>query len=83
MNKDIDYYRSLPYRRIVELTEDESGRYYLARIAEVRGVGGDGATREEALQTLTEAFDAYLSVCLEDGLDIPEPAEPRTVALGR
>jgi predicted RNase H-like HicB family nuclease len=83
MTKDIDYYRSLPYQRTAELVEDESGRYYLARIEEMRGLGGDGDTPEAALRDLDAAFEAYVSVCLEDGLEIPEPAEPRTAARGR
>jgi predicted RNase H-like HicB family nuclease len=83
MNREIDHYRSLPYHRTVEFVEDESGRYYLAGILEIPGIGGDGDTPEAALRDLDAAFEAYVSVCLEDGLDIPEPAEPRTVTRGR
>ena len=83
MSRDRDYYRRLPYRRVVEVQEEAGARYYLARIAEIAGLGGDGATEEEALLRLEEAFDAYLTVCLAEDLEIPEPAEPRSAALGR
>jgi len=81
--RDLEYYRSLPYRRTVELIDDESGRYYLARIVELRGVGGDGETPEAAVRDLEQAFETYVRVCLDDGLEIPEPTEPRTAAGSR
>ena len=83
MSRDLEYYRRLAYRRVVELREENGERYYLARIVEIPALGGDGQTEEEARRRLDEAFEAYVAVCLADGLDIPEPAAPRTAALGR
>lgn len=83
MSRDPEYYRRPPYRRVVELREEDGERYYLARLAEIPALGGDGRSEEEALRSLDEAFEAYLAVCLEEGLDMPEPTASRGAALGR
>ena len=82
MSSDPECYRRLPYRRFVELREEDAERYYLARLAEIPTLGGDGQSEEEALRSLNEAFEAYLAVCLEEGLDIPEPTVSPEAALG-
>ena len=40
------------------------------------GCHSQGETVEEALANVTEAITLYLEVLEEDGLPIPEPAEP-------
>lgn len=77
MSRDPEYYRRLPYRRVVELREEDGEHYYLARVAEIPALGGDGRSEEEALRSLDEAFGDYLAVCLEEGLDIPGPTASR------
>jgi len=83
MTKDLEHYRRLPYRRVIEPSEDDGQRYYIARIVEIPALGGDGPTREDAHRRLDEAFEAYITVCLAEGLEIPEPAASQTAALGR
>jgi predicted RNase H-like HicB family nuclease len=83
LSRDPEYYRRLPYRRVAELREEGGERYYLARLAEIPALGGDGESEEEALRSLDETFEAYLAVCLEEGLDIPQPITSRGAALGR
>ena len=83
MSRDPEYYRRLPYRRVVEMREEGGERYYLARLAEIPALGGDGRSEEEALRNLDQAFEDYLAVCLEEDLDIPEPTASRGAALGR
>jgi predicted RNase H-like HicB family nuclease len=82
LSRDPEYCRHLPYRRVVEHREEDGERYYLARLAEITALGGDGQSEEEALRSLDEAFEAYLTVCLEEGLDIPELSASRGTALG-
>jgi predicted RNase H-like HicB family nuclease len=83
VNRDPEYYRHLPYQRVVEFREEGGERYYLARLVEIPALGGDGRSEGEALRSLNEAFEAYLAVCLEEGLDIPEPTTSHEAALGR
>ena len=54
----------------VELDQDEDGRWS-ASIPVLPGCGTWGATREEALEALKEASQAYIDVLLEDGRPIP------------
>ena len=78
MKKTLGYYRQLPYERTLEVRQEGSGRYFLFRIAEIPTVAGDGATKDEALTHLKEAFDDYVGWRLEDGLSIPMPERPVT-----
>lgn len=69
-------YRRLPYRPVVELTEDPDGdAYFLARIAEIPPLRIDGTTREAALLTLDEMFDDFLQGLIDAGDEVPLPAE--------
>ena len=54
----------------VELDQDEDGRWS-AGIPTLPGCGTWGETREEALEALKEASQAYIDVLLEDGRPIP------------
>jgi len=83
MKKTLGYYRQLPYERTLEVRQEGSGRYFLYRIAEIPAVGGDGATKDEALTHLKEAFDDYVSWRLEDGLSIPMPQRPVTKSVSK
>lgn len=73
MKKDLAYYRTLPYTRLVEQVTDEAGSYYVARIEELRGCLAAGDTRLEAVANLKGAFDEYIEALLGWGSDIPEP----------
>ena len=57
----------------VELDQDEDGRWS-ASIPTLPGCGTWGKTREEALEALKEASQAYIDVLLEDGRPIPAEA---------
>jgi predicted RNase H-like HicB family nuclease len=74
MNKDLAYYRALPYGREWIPRDDESGRYFVVRLVEIPEIYGCGATKQEALSNLREAFDDQILWALEEGLDIPVPA---------
>ncbi|MDW8141678.1 MAG: type II toxin-antitoxin system HicB family antitoxin [Candidatus Bipolaricaulota bacterium] len=59
----------------VELEQDDDGRWS-ATIPALAGCGAWGYTKEEALQALREAAQAYLEVSLTEGrLSLPEIAQ--------
>lgn len=73
MIKDMEYYLSLDYDIIVrELDEDEGGGYF-AYYKDIKGVMGDGATKEEAINDVKEAFKEYVKVSIKNGDTITEP----------
>jgi predicted RNase H-like HicB family nuclease len=61
----------------VELEQDEDGRWS-AGIPALPGCAVWGYTKEEALNSLREAAQAYLEVLFEDGRPLPEEAEETT-----
>ena len=70
MNKDLNYYLSLPYP--IELIPDEDG-YWFAQIPLLPGCMTQGASRNEVLEMLDEAKELWLETSLEEGIPIPEP----------
>lgn len=70
MNKDLNYYLSLPYP--IELIPDEDG-YWFARIPLLEGCMTNGDNREDALGMIDDAKQLWLETALEVGKAIPEP----------
>jgi antitoxin HicB len=70
MNKDLDYYMSLPYT--IQLTPDEDG-YWFAEIPLLEGCMTNGESQTDALTMLDDAKRAWLTTALAIGLSIPEP----------
>lgn len=68
-----DEYLRLPYTRLVQEMNDESGHYFYGKILELDGCQSTGDTIEELYQNLNEAMEGYLEVKLENGLEIPQP----------
>jgi predicted RNase H-like HicB family nuclease len=75
MERDLQFYRALPYSRTVSLVEDDGGdgTYFLAHVEELPSVKADGESHVEALYNLSLAFDDYISAMLAVGRAIPEP----------
>ena len=72
--RDISYYRQLPYRRIVELIEEDDGQdYFVARIEDLPWIKIHGETREDALHRLDEISDDCIQSMLDDDGEVPEP----------
>jgi antitoxin HicB len=65
----------------VEKTTDDHPIYF-ARILEVEGCFGQGATHEAAIEDLRLAMVDFFESLLEDGLPVPEPAQLITSTLG-
>jgi predicted RNase H-like HicB family nuclease len=73
-DKDLHFYRALPYTRRCEPAVEPAGdRYWLAWIEELPGCKTDGASEAEAMQHLDDLFDEYITAKLDWGSDIPEP----------
>ena len=70
MNKDLDYYLSLPYT--IELTPDEDG-YWFVEISLLPGCMTQGTSRHEALDMIDEAKALWIETALAEGIEIPEP----------
>ncbi|MBQ8625825.1 MAG: toxin-antitoxin system HicB family antitoxin [Agathobacter sp.] len=69
----ITEYMKLPYTRLVQEMNDESGHYFYGRILELDGCQSTGETLEELYENLSEAMEGYLEVKLENHLPIPLP----------
>lgn len=67
-------YMKLPYTRLVQEMNDESGHYFYGRILELDGCQSTGDTLDELYESLNEAMEGYIEVKLENNLPIPEPA---------
>ena len=70
VEKDLAYYKSLPYKEVIEA--DPAGGY-VGYVPELRGCITQAETKEEILTMLEDAKEAWLSSALEAGLTIPEP----------
>lgn len=79
MTKDLAYYRLLPYEREWFMREEGSRRYYVVRLKDLPAVAGDGATQDEAVEDLREAFDEFVIAWLAAERPIPEPSRAFTV----
>lgn len=73
MNKDLSYYRQLPYRRRVEPREEQGQVFFFAWVEEISWITADGATREEALHILGENFEDAIEALIALGDEIAEP----------
>ncbi len=70
---NIKDYMKLPYTRMVQEMNDESGHYFYGRILELDGCQSTGDTIEELYESLNEAMEGYIEVKLENDLPIPMP----------
>ena len=73
MIKDLKYYMSLPYSKVVTFLDDESGKYYVSEVLELSGCSSTGDTEAEALEGLSEAMEGYLQTKIDYADPIPEP----------
>ena len=70
MNKNIDYYMSLPYQEVI-VAAKEGG--YVGYISELKGCITQADTKEDILAMLEDAKENWLLPALEEGIAIPEP----------
>ena len=70
---EVKDYMALPYTRLVQELNDESGHYFYGRVLELDGCQSTGSTLEELYEGLNEAMEGYIEVKLENNLPIPIP----------
>ena len=70
----VNDYIKLPYTRIIQEINDESGHYFYGRIMELDGCQSTGDTLDELYKNLNEALEGYIETKLENNLEIPRPA---------
>lgn len=70
----VEEYMKLPYTRIIQEMNDESGHYFYGRILELDGCQSTGDTLEELYENLNDALEGYVETKLENNLEIPHPA---------
>lgn len=80
MPKDLQYYLSLAYTKVVRRDEDGD---YVAEIKELDGCIAHGSTEVEALQILDEAKKAWIEDCIAAHQSVPEPVEEEVLPSGR
>ncbi len=74
--RTIEEYMQLPYRIVLTPDADEDGKTgFVASIEELPGCLSQGQSLEEAVSGIHDAMASWISIALEDGLDIPEPIE--------
>ena len=62
---------------------EKDGEWFLAYSPEIPGANGQGRTKDECLQSLSQAIELILQDRREDGLrGLPEDAEHTLVAVG-
>lgn len=68
-------YLKLPYTRLVNEINDESGRYWYGKILELDGCQSDGETVEQLMLNLDEAMEGWIETKLAHNLPVPKPRE--------
>ena len=73
--KEVKKYLDMPYSFIINQIEDESGKYFVARVLELDGLIGTGDTYEEAYTDVKEAMESYIETKLANKIEIPLPMD--------
>ena len=72
--KTLEEYMALPYTVEITPDRDEDGTEgYVAQVKELPGCISQGETLEGAAAGIRDAMQGWLSVALEDRVEVPEP----------
>ena len=71
--ENINNYLDLPYNYVIQPVDDESGKYYYAKILEFDGCQSTGKTFEEAYKNLRVVMKGWLETKIESNFEIPLP----------
>ena len=72
MKQDLKYYLNLKYTARIKRNSDGT---YFAEIEELPGCMTEADTKEDVLEMLEDAKEAWLETALERNIVIPEPSE--------
>lgn len=70
-------YMKLPYTRIIQEMNDESGHYYYGKILELDGCQSTGDDINELNRCLDEALELRIESMIDEGMDIPIPTDDK------
>ena len=70
---EVKDYMKLPYTRLVQEMNDESGHYFYGRILELDGCQTTADTLAELYNDLNDIMKSYLEIKIENHLPIPIP----------
>ena len=68
-------YLKLPYKIVIQEMNDESGHYFFATVAELKGCMSDGETVEKAYGNIREAMELHIECMIDENMEIPLPEE--------
>ncbi|MHB8572945.1 MAG: toxin-antitoxin system HicB family antitoxin [Candidatus Dormibacteria bacterium] len=72
--KTIEEYLDMAYTvSLVHDRDDEGHEGWIAEVEELPGCISQGSTPQEAVVNVRDAMVGWLSVAMDDGVDIPEP----------
>lgn len=71
----LEDYMKLPYTRVVQERNDDTGHYFYGKILELDGCQSTGETLEDLYMNLNEAMEGYIETKLEHGFPVPEPKD--------
>lgn len=71
----LEDYMKLPYTRVVQERNDDTGHYFYGKILELDGCQSTGETLEDLYRNLNEAMEGYIETKLECGFPVPEPKD--------
>lgn len=77
MNRDLDYYMSLPYA--ITIIPDPRSGGYVAKITELPGCITQAESLPELMNMIEDAKRCWIDGALQDGIEIPEPVDPNDV----
>lgn len=72
MKKDLKYYLNLKYTARIKRNSDGT---YFAEVEELPGCMTEADTKEDVLNMLEDAKEAWFATALKRGIDVPEPSE--------
>lgn len=73
-DKSVEDYLKLPYHIEIIRDDDEENPGWVARVIELPGCITQGDTFEELGEMIDDAMRSWISIALEDGIPVPEPA---------
>ncbi len=77
-NKNLEYYRSLPWSYTITQAKEDGQNFFIIRVNELPGVCTDAPTIEEGMRLIKEAIQGAIEIYLENSEEIPEPVDQET-----
>ena len=74
-SKEVKKYLDMPYSYVITQVEDESGKYFVARVLELDGLIGTGNSYNEAFEDIKIAMESYIETKLTNNIKIPMPLD--------